>query len=103
MLSLTHIVLKECEQAGDAKLCQAAKETTVSAFCYLAGEEFPVVRGEEMNELLYEVLMRSQDLCGRAEETTGGNIFRGCGPGFALSAKAKGRREEKALQRSREI
>ena len=39
MLSLNHIVLKECEQAGDAKVCQAAKETTVSAFCYLAGEE----------------------------------------------------------------
>ena len=38
-------------------LCQAAKETTVITFYYLAGEElqefeFPVVRGEEMNELL---------------------------------------------------
>lgn len=39
MLSLTHIVLKECEQAEDAKLCQAAKETTVNAFYYSAGEE----------------------------------------------------------------
>lgn len=36
MLSLTHIVLKEVNKQGDAKLCQAAKETTVNAFYYLA-------------------------------------------------------------------
>lgn len=40
---------------------------------------------------------------GGQKKLLGGNISRGCGPGFALSAKAKGRREEKALQRSREI
>ena len=33
--------------------------------------EFPVVKEEEMNELLPEVLMRSQHLCERAEEISG--------------------------------
>lgn len=47
--------------------------------------------------------MRSQDPCGRAEETTGGKYLQRMWSSFALSAKAKGRREEKALQRSREI
>lgn len=40
---------------------------------------------------------------GRQKRLLGGNISRGCDPGFALSAKAKERREEKALQKRREI
>lgn len=54
-----------------------------------------------MNELLQEVLMRSQHLCGRAEEAVPGeSSSRGCSPP-SLSAKAVEAMEEKAPQRSR--